>query len=68
MAKLLILAGALLVVAGVLLHFGLLGWVGRLPGDIRVEGDGYAFYFPLATMIVVSIVLSLAIRLLRPLL
>src|SRR5262245_23676349 len=34
-------------------------WIGRLPGDIYVERDGWSFYFPLATSIVISVVLTL---------
>ena len=34
-------------------------WLGRLPGDIRIEGEHYRFYFPVVTCILLSIVLSL---------
>lgn len=36
-----------------------LGWVGKLPGDILIKRDQFTFYFPLATSIVISLVLSL---------
>jgi hypothetical protein len=36
-------------------------WLGRLPGDIRIERDNFRFYFPLATCLVLSAVLSLAL-------
>ncbi|MBM4123392.1 MAG: DUF2905 domain-containing protein [Nitrospira sp.] len=36
-----------------------LGWVGKLPGDILIKRDQFTFYFPLATSIVLSLVLSL---------
>lgn len=64
MAKLLIVIGLIVVALGVLLHFapGALSWFGRLPGDIRIEGKNGAFYFPLMTMIIVSVVLSLVIH------
>jgi len=39
--------------------------LGRLPGDIQVERDGFSFYFPLTTSIVVSIVVSLLVWLFR---
>lgn len=42
-----------------------LGWLGRLPGDISWKGNGFSFYFPLATSIVVSVVISLLLYLLR---
>ena len=37
-----------------------LGWFGKLPGDISIKRDGFSFYFPLTTGILLSIVLSLA--------
>ncbi|MGD8934209.1 MAG: DUF2905 domain-containing protein [Gammaproteobacteria bacterium] len=40
-----------------------MSWFGRLPGDIRVERDNVRFYFPVVTMIVVSVALSLIIYL-----
>ena len=59
--KLLILLGALLVVAGLIFLF--LGRtnlpIGRLPGDILYRGKNTTFYFPIATSILVSVVLSL---------
>ena len=55
----LIIAGVLLLVIGVLANTGMLSWFGRLPGDIRIERENVRFYFPIVTMIVVSIVLSL---------
>lgn len=54
--KLLMLAGAVLFVAGVLMHYTKLG---RLPGDIIIKKENATFYFPIATSIVASIVLSL---------
>jgi hypothetical protein len=64
MAKLLIVAGVLLLVAGLLLLLfpGALGWFGRLPGDIRIEGERGGFYFPIVSMLIVSVVLSLLWR------
>jgi membrane protein implicated in regulation of membrane protease activity len=55
----LIIAGILLLVIGVLVNSGLLSWFGRLPGDIRIERENVRFYFPVVTMIVISIALSL---------
>jgi membrane protein implicated in regulation of membrane protease activity len=55
----LIITGILLLIIGVLANSGLLSWFGRLPGDIRIERDNVRFYFPIVTMIVISIVLSL---------
>ena len=55
----LIIGGIVLLVLGVLANSGLLSWFGRLPGDIRVEREGMRFYFPITTMIVISVGLSL---------
>lgn len=67
MAKLLIIIGIALLLAGVILHFypNALSWLGRLPGDIRIGGEKGGFYFPLTTMILISIVVSVLIQLLQ---
>ena len=41
------------------------GWLGRLPGDIRIERGNTAFYFPIVTCIIVSIVITLVLSLFR---
>ena len=65
--KWLIVAGTVIVIVGVLIYFfhDKLNWLGKLPGDIRVERDNFHFYFPITTMIVISIVLTLLINLFR---
>lgn len=65
--KILIVIGILLVVAGIVIYFAgdKLGWVGHLPGDIHVEKENFSFYFPITTMILVSIVVSLVIKLIH---
>ncbi len=55
MARLLIFLGIALIAAGVLWHLGLLKWVGRLPGDIRIERENFKFYFPFSTCILLSL-------------
>lgn len=55
----LIAAGAALVVIGALVRFGLFGWFGNLPGDIRTETDNAQVFIPITSMIVISIVLTL---------
>jgi hypothetical protein len=53
-----------LVIAGVGLIWILapsVPWLGRLPGDIRIEGENYRFYFPLTTCLLLSVLLSLAV-------
>lgn len=59
LGNLLIAAGLLLLLAGIAYKFGLLGWFGNLPGDIRFESGNTRFYLPVTTMILVSILLSL---------
>lgn len=61
--KLLIGAGAVLIAAGLLAWAlqGKLNWLGRLPGDIRIERENFRFYFPLTTMILLSVLLNLII-------
>jgi hypothetical protein len=63
--KLILLLGLLLVLLGAVLSWapGLLGWFGHLPGDIRIERENGVFYFPVTSMIIVSVVLSLIINL-----
>ena len=57
MGRLLIIVGILLVAGGLLLNLGVP--VGRLPGDLTVRRGNFTFYFPLATSIIVSVVLTL---------
>lgn len=58
--KLLILIGVVIVGAGlVFLLSDKIPWIGRLPGDITIKRDNFTFYFPLATCILISVVLSL---------
>ncbi len=59
LGNLLIAAGLLLLLAGIAYKFGLLGWFGDLPGDIKFESGNTKFYFPVTTMLLVSILLSL---------
>jgi hypothetical protein len=62
---LVIALGLGIAVLGVLIWSGALSWFGRLPGDIRVERDGLRIYFPLTSMILVSVALSLLSYLVR---
>jgi len=61
----LILIGILLIGIGALTWAGALNWVGRLPGDIRIEREGVRVYLPIASMILISLVLSLLLSILR---
>jgi hypothetical protein len=62
----LILFGAIFVIAGIFLYAGgNLSWLGKLPGDIRIVKPGYRIYFPIATSLVISIILSVIFYLIR---
>jgi hypothetical protein len=61
----LVVTGIAVVVVGLLVWWGGLGWFGRLPGDIRIERDSVRVYVPLVSMLVVSVVLTLVINLIR---
>lgn len=65
--KWLIFIGAFILVAGVLIYFfqDKMNWLGRLPGDIRVERDNFRFYFPVTTMILLSVLLSVILQIIK---
>jgi uncharacterized membrane protein HdeD (DUF308 family) len=65
--KYIIVIGALLLLAGVIIYFfgNKLNWVGRLPGDIRIEKENFRFYFPITTMILFSIIITLLVNLIK---
>ena len=66
LGKALILFGGLLLLVGVLLTLGgKIPWLGHLPGDIFIQRPHFSFYFPLATSLVISVLLSLLFFLLR---
>ena len=60
-----IAAGVVLVVVGVLAASGGLSWFGRLPGDIRVERPAFRLYVPITSMLLLSIVLGVVSWVLR---
>jgi Protein of unknown function (DUF2905) len=64
--KLFVIIGAFIVVLGIILWSGVgAGFLGKLPGDIRIERGNSVFYFPIVTCIIISIVLSLIFSLFR---
>jgi ribose/xylose/arabinose/galactoside ABC-type transport system permease subunit len=66
LGKLLVILGTIVLVVGLALWSGFGGgWLGRLPGDIRIERGSSAFYFPIVTCIIISIALSLILSLFR---
>ena len=66
LGKTLVTLGVLLVLAGiVMLVAGKSPWLGRLPGDLVIRRGNFTLFFPLATCLVVSLVLSLLLHWLR---
>jgi hypothetical protein len=65
--KYIILIGLIVTVVGVIIYFfgNKLGFLGRMPGDIRIEGERGGFYFPIVTCIILSIVISIIIRIIQ---
>ena len=67
--KILIVTGAIVTAAGILILFRdslpFIRHIGRLPGDINIQGKNFSFYFPLATGIIISIILSLILYVLN---
>ena len=64
--KFLVLLGVVTVLVGLVLWGGFAPkWFGRLPGDIRIEREHSAFYFPIVTCIILSVVLSLLLSIFR---
>jgi hypothetical protein len=66
LGKFIVIIGVVTTLIGLAVWGGLMPkWLGRLPGDIRIERDGSAFYFPIVTCIVISLVLSLIMSIFR---
>ena len=65
MQRFLIVAGAVAIALGLLWPWLAKLGLGRLPGDFHVERDGFSFYFPLTTSLIVSAVVTAVIWLLR---
>lgn len=66
LGKFLVIIGAAIAVIGLILWGGFAPkWLGRLPGDIRIERGSSAFYFPIVTCIIISVVLSLIMSIFR---
>jgi thiosulfate reductase cytochrome b subunit len=64
MAKVIIILGIVLVIVGLVMLFAQkLPFLGKLPGDILIKKENFTFYFPLATSIIISIIISLILYL-----
>ena len=59
--------GVILILIGITIYFfsDKLNWIGRLPGDIRIEKENFRFYFPVVTMILFSLLGTLIIWVIR---
>jgi hypothetical protein len=58
--KILIIIGLVIAgIGGLILLGGKIPWIGRLPGDFYYKGKNFTFYFPLATSIIISIILTI---------
>ena len=61
--KIIIIAGVIMVVLGLLLAFGShIPFLGKLPGDILIKKNGISFYFPVVTFLLLSVILTLIIN------
>jgi uncharacterized protein HemY len=66
LGKTLIYLGILLIVAGLIFSFaGKLPWLGHLPGDIYIRRERFTFYFPLATCLLISVIVMLVLYFFR---
>jgi len=65
--KYIVIIGAAIVIIGLLIYFfhDKLHWIGRLPGDVRIEKENFRFYFPITTMILLSILISAILWIIR---
>ena len=68
--KWIILSGVVIVLIGIAIYFfhDKLHWIGRLPGDIRIEKENFEFYFPLTTMIIASILFTVIVNIIKKML
>ena len=68
--KYIVIIGIGIILIGILIYFfhDRLHWIGRLPGDIRVERENFRFYFPVVTMILISVIVSAIIWLVKKIL
>jgi hypothetical protein len=61
--KVLIIAGIVIVLLGIFLTmFNKIPFIGKLPGDFLIQKEGFTFYFPLATSILLSIILTVLLK------
>ena len=63
--KLLTIVGIVITLIGLCMTYApwLISWFGKLPGDIRMEGENHSIFIPITSMIIISVVLTLIINL-----
>jgi hypothetical protein len=63
LGKILIAIGIILIIMGLIIWLAgnKMHWIGNLPGDIRIEKENVKFYFPITTMIILSVLFTLII-------
>ena len=70
LGKIIIILAIILLIIGIIIYFAgnKLSWFGNLPGDIKIVRDNFRFYFPITTMILLSLLLSGILWVIRKLL
>ena len=65
--KVLIITGIIIVTIGLVVYFfgNNLHWLGNLPGDIKIEKESFKFYFPITTMIILSVLISVIVKIIH---
>ncbi|MGN6532429.1 MAG: DUF2905 domain-containing protein [Ginsengibacter sp.] len=65
--KYVVIAGIIIVLAGIIIYFfhDYFKWIGKLPGDFRIEKENFRFYFPLATMVILSLLITIMIHIFK---
>jgi hypothetical protein len=65
LGPMLVIGGLAIVLLGLAVWSGALSWFGRLPGDIRIEREGVRVYVPIVSMLLLSLLLTLALNLIN---
>jgi hypothetical protein len=65
--KWIMIAGLFILAIGLVVYFfgDKLHWIGRLPGDIRIEKENFSFYFPITTMILFSLIITIVVTIIK---
>jgi len=65
--KYVIVSGIFILVVGILIYFfsGHLKWLGRLPGDVHIEKGNFRFYFPVVSMLLLSILVTVIVNIVK---